>query len=170
MEKTLYLNNSIVKIRELTQDDYDTVVDIDNSSGFHLRQWISDYESPDDNNGYAWGVEINGALIGYCTIGGADDVCETIENYKSYNHSYDLLLSDVFIYPNYRHKNYGTTMIKEAISMRLTIEPNCMNIFCEPMNFNLYTFYEKCNFESIGDCMVAKANKFKILEYEDIEK
>lgn len=47
--------------------EFDSFLNLDFISCFSVAEWL------DDNTDYAWGIFKNDELIGYCTIGIADD-------------------------------------------------------------------------------------------------
>ena len=78
---------------------------MDELSGFNIASYI------DDENDWAWGLfDKDEHLIGYCTIGCADDCCDAITKHPMYN-SESLLLDNVFILPEYRDTNNAIRMI-----------------------------------------------------------
>ena len=99
------------KTKLLTEKDRLATQILDKLSGFFVEQWI------EDNTDYAWRFFINNTLVGYCTTGCADDCPDIIETHPSYTVD-SLLISDVFILPEYRHNHFGSQMIVEAIHNR----------------------------------------------------
>ena len=80
-------------IRPLLVRDLEQVQFLDSLSGNYVQQWIEkDDEGTDLDNAYAWGYFKWDRLIGYCTIGGADDLA-VAEQCKEYSND-SLLLSD----------------------------------------------------------------------------
>ena len=136
------------------------VIKIDNESGNNVHQWVKDIEKND--NDYSWGIYINDALIGYCTIGYADDVCSVIENHPLHKDE-AYLLSDVYIKPEYRHNGYGLKLIIDTIQGRFEKEEK-HPVFLQVFYDDLKLFYKKAGFEWIPDdddysCMVFDPNK-----------
>ena len=105
--------NILFTVNLLSIKDLQSVRSMDASSGFQVEQWL------EDNSEYAWGIFKNGTdeLIGYCTIGYADDVGDTIERHPEHTND-SLLLSDVYIDPQFRNKGYGVKLITEVIHNR----------------------------------------------------
>lgn len=135
-----------ISARPLAKTDLDAVRELDKISDWTLAPCVDDI---DDYNDYSWGIFIDDTLIGYCTIGYADDVPPSIENhpaYKSHDDSY--MLGDVFIEPSHRHKGYGQKLIKDTIAGRFKLEAK-LPVFLEVMQDNLKYFYGKLGFEEI---------------------
>lgn len=129
--------NEELVVRALTEKSRTDVESLDEMSGNCVSQWL------EDNEDYAWGLFKNNNLIGYCTIGYADDCGPEIENFKGYTHD-SLLLSDVFIKPEYRKQGYALLMIDEAIRLRTANEKEL--IFLTVLYDDLRNLYEKCSF------------------------
>ena len=139
-------------VKPLNKHDIDDVWNMDNDSGFYISQWEEDM---DENNDYSWGIyDDDNKLIGYCSIGYADDVVSTIENHPLYSTD-AYLLSDVYIKPEYRHNGLGLRMITEVIRQRFERE-SVQPVFLEVMYDKLKDFYSKAGFESINntECMI----------------
>ena len=75
-------------IRPLTYQDNQEIQSLDDMSGNDVAQWFQ--EEDDYCEDYAYGLFLNNRLIGYCTIGGADDCPLMIAKHKLY--SYNALL------------------------------------------------------------------------------
>lgn len=101
---------------------------------------------------YAWGIFKNGTdeLIGYCTIGYADDVGDTIERHPEHTND-SLLLSDVYIDPQFRNKGYGIKLITEVIHNRWELDGDKNTVYLIAMYDKLKYFYEKIGFKPIND-------------------
>lgn len=144
----------MVKVRPLKKADFSQVVKMDKVSGNALEQWVSDIDA-NGYNDYSFGIFTGNKLIGYCSIGYADDCCETIESnpeHKAHDDTY--LLSDVFIASEYRGRGYGHKLVKETIESRFQMEEP-LPVFLEVMQENLKHFYGKLGFKDIGNlCMV----------------
>ena len=131
----------------LNSKELDTVLELDKKSGFGVYQWAK------DNTGDIYGVyNDNNEIVGYCTIGGADDVIPLIKEIPNYNFE-DYYLSDVYIKPEYRHKGYGTYMLKEAIKIKYRIE-GIAPIYLEVMYDDLKNFYSLVGFKTYKDTYV----------------
>lgn len=129
-------------IRPLTKMDVPQVMILDSMSGNYVQQWLDDTDQETAENAYAWGCFLGTKLIGYCTIGGADDL-PVAKDCKKYTYD-SLLLSDVFVLPEYRHKGYGTNMVATAITKRT--KQTHENVFLTLLHDDLHTFYEKAGF------------------------
>lgn len=136
----------MIVLRSLTIADTKQVKALDKKSGFFVAQWL-------DYHNCSYGLFRNSTLIGYCTLVYADYVNPIITNHAAYSVN-SLLLSDVFICKEYRHRGLGLQMIKEAIVDRQRID-GIESIFLERLYVELSAFYEKAGFDVIDDvCMV----------------
>jgi GNAT superfamily N-acetyltransferase len=132
-----------MRVRLLSREDEDQVASMDEASGFYVGQWI------EDNEDYAYGLFDKDTLIGYCTIGEASDVCEEICGDKDYDDD-SLILSDVYITPEYRGQGNALKMLQETLSIRVHTE----TIYCEPRYESLQRLYKKVGFiKSLGHAM-----------------
>lgn len=148
--KNRHLENLVVKPLHYT--DYTEICEMDKLSGFSVEEWVDEM---DENNTYSWGLYLLDKLIGYCTIGGADDVYYAITEHPKYTPEAHFL-SDVFIRPEYRNHEYGIYMIRQAIAQRIAKEGE-YPVFLESMCGKLLSYYEKAGFEIIPNselCMV----------------
>ena len=127
-------------VRLLTINDADEVYWMDEASGFCISQWL------EENTDYAYGIFEDGELIGYCSVGGADDVNDDIYEDEDYDFE-SLLLSDVYIYPQYRKTGAALQMLTEVMSIRVNTE----TVYCEPSYPELIRLYEKVGFEQINE-------------------
>lgn len=124
---------------------------MDQMSGFCMEQWL------DDNVDFAWGLFHNDKLIGYCSIGIADDTEPLIEGHEAYKEDSSLYLSDVFILPEYRNQGYGSQMIKESIETRWKMDGEKNTVYLHAMGITgdlpydekLKSFYEKIGFSEL---------------------
>ena len=124
---------------------------MDQMSGFCMEQWL------DDNVDFAWGLFHNDKLIGYCSIGIADDADPLVEEHEAYKEDSSLLLSDVFILPEYRNHGYGSQMIKESIETRWKMDGEKNTVYLHAMGVTgdlsydekLKSFYEKIGFSEL---------------------
>lgn len=90
------------------------------------------------NSDCVWGIwDDDKNIVGYCTLGFAEGV---IPNVKYM----DLLLSDVFILPQYRNKGYATILLREVF--RQTYAPIYAVIFYD----SLISFYSRFGFKDLG--------------------
>lgn len=124
---------------------------MDQMSGFCMEQWL------DDNVDFAWGLFHNDKLIGYCSIGIADDTEPLIEGHEAYKEDSSLYLSDVFILPEYRNQGYGSQMIKESIETRWKMDGEKNTVYLHAMGITgdlpydekLKSFYEQIGFSEL---------------------
>lgn len=140
-------DGSRLVVKPLSEEHRLEVEEIDDASGDYVSQWL------EDNEDYAWGLFEGETLVGYCTIGYADDCCEKIEGYRGYTHD-SLLLSDVFVLPDYRGHGYGSFLINEAVKLRT--ENDKQLVFLTVMYDRLSHFYEPIGFSSIGDGVMVR--------------
>lgn len=130
------MQTSELEIRSLFSCDADQVKAMDEASGFCLEQWLGDDE-------YGWGILYQNKLIGYCSVGGADDVGKNITDDPDYN-SYDsLLLSDVYVDPEHRYQGVGTYMLSKVLEK---VQSECITVYCCPSSYDLESFYESVGF------------------------
>lgn len=121
----------------LSIQDMTDVIKLDDMSGFYVEQWL------EYNEDYAWGFFKDNILVGYCTTGYAD----CIDNCPSDS----ILLSDVFIRPEYRHNHYGTQMIKGVINNRWQSDGVRNAVFLTMLYDSLAPFYEQIGFKKVND-------------------
>lgn len=129
------MQTSELEIRSLFSCDADQVRAMDEASGFCLEQWL-------DSDEYGWGVLHQGKLIGYCSVGGADDVGKDITEDSDYDYE-SLLLSDVYVAPEYRHHGVGTFMLSQVLAK---VQPEYATVYCCPSSYKLETFYKGVGF------------------------
>lgn len=132
------------KTKLLTEKDRLATQILDKLSGFFVEQWI------EDNTDYAWSFFVNNTLIGYCTTGCADDCPDIIETHPSYTVD-SLLISNVFILPEYRHNHFGSQMIVEAIHNRWKSDGERNSVFLQAISESVMQFYEKNGFHVLED-------------------
>ena len=145
-EKKNEKNNSVraLEVRPIPFSDEGKVIAMDWTSGFDVEQFL------EDNEDFAWGAYLDGKLIGYCTLGYADDCCDLIEKHPVHT-SDSLLLSDVFVLPDFRHHGYGTQMVASAIQKRRKIDRIPGNpVFVQLMTDQLKDFYSPIGFEVVA--------------------
>lgn len=144
-------NHSNVFVAPLSIYQLSKVKTMDQMSGFCMEQWL------DDNVDFAWGLFHNDKLIGYCSIGIADDADPLVEEHEAYKEDSSLLLSDVFILPEYRNQGYGSQMIKESIETRWKMDGEKNTVYLHAMGVTgdlsydekLKSFYEKIGFSEL---------------------
>lgn len=144
-------NHSNAFVAPLSIYQLSKVKTMDQMSGFCMEQWL------DDNVDFAWGLFHNDKLIGYCSIGIADDADPLVEEHEAYKEDSSLLLSDVFILPEYRNHGYGSQMIKESIETRWKMDGEKNTVYLHAMGVTgdlsydekLKSFYEKIGFSEL---------------------
>lgn len=126
-------------VRLLKESDADEVRKLDdmNEYGFSASEWC------DESIGF--GAFKQNRLIGYCTLGNAD-VCDgRIQSYPGFTND-ALLLSNLYIRPEFRGLYYGSDLVEEAIKLQNTANEH---VFLEIMDESLISFYEKHGFHMI---------------------
>lgn len=83
MGKKNVKGDNAISVKLLTVKDSRVVRSLDFISCFSVEEWL------DDNTDYAWGIFKNDELIGYCTIGIADDMDAIVESHPE--HTVDAL-------------------------------------------------------------------------------
>lgn len=133
----------MIETRLLTIKDLSAVEDLDKRSGFYVSQWL------DDNEDYAWGVFKDEKLVGYCSTGYADDTLSIIEKHPKHTNN-SILLSDVYVLPEYRHFGYGSKLVSDAIKKRWKSDKEENIVFAVLLCSSLIYFYEKIGFKLIS--------------------
>jgi len=128
-------NSKEFTIRKLTGDDRPAVFEMDRHSGFDVGYFLEDLKMSEESD-YAFGIFSEGVLIGYCSLGGADEYSSYPEWSKQ-----DLCLCDVYIDPLYRHKGAGTQLVNFAIQ-----SSPYGNVFITLMDEGLCNFYKPLDF------------------------
>ena len=149
--------SDFVEVRALTEDDRAQVVLLDDRSGNFVEQWL------DDEN-FGWGLFKSNLLVGYCTIGYADDCCQAITDFNGWTPD-SLLLSDVFVVPEERHKGLGAFLVNESISKRTENEKEL--VFLTRMYGRLSAFYEKCGFVVVDDIVMVRDERESVKTIAD---
>lgn len=129
-------------IRSLTESDMEAVSRLDLLSDNNVSAML-------DSEGFAWGVFLQDKLIGYCTIGGADELegKPRFSEYPTFSSSDCYLLSDVFIDPDYRGNGYAVALIKEVIKQATKDQPE--HVFLSLLDPALSSLYQKLGFQNI---------------------
>lgn len=150
----------MIYVRPFSISDIEAVHSLDQKSDFTLESVVGDLDDPNDNyNDFSWGFFVDKTLVGYCTIGYADCVCDIIENHPEHQKYRDTyILSDVFILPEHRSRGYGTQMVKRVIEERFKLESR-LPVFLEVLDDSVKYFYKRIGFKEIRSkhgnyCMV----------------
>ncbi len=115
-----------------------------------------------DCQDYVWGLLKDQKVIGYCTVGGADElVDEEVVEYPGYS-SGSLLLSDVFVVPEYRGQGGATFLVNEVVKAVTKQEKEL--VFLTLLDDNLSHLYEKCGFEVIGRGVMVRDDRVKSID------
>lgn len=142
---------SEILIKKLNEYDEGIVCEMDAETGYNVTEWLDSEDS-------VWGAFLANHLIGYCTIGYADDMPDAIAHHPAHT-SDSLVLSNVFMIPRFRNHGYGMQLIKEAIHQRWEADKEENAVYLEVFDDELKYFYQKAGFSQIPDkddlsCMV----------------
>ncbi len=124
-------------IRHLEKSDLDKVYELEQTSDSYY--YVSDFIK--EEYSIVYGLFLDDKLIGFCTLGGAEEL-DTIEPDFDYD---SLLLSDVYIAPEYRHKHFGSQMITELLKAA------DVPVYCVILSDDLAPFYEQLGFTYMKD-------------------
>lgn len=135
-------------VRALTFSDKALIERMDKLSGNDVSQWFNDVD--DYAEDYAYGIFRGDKMVGYCTIGGADDCGKMIKNHALY--SYDaLMLSDVYVKPSYRKLGVGTQLVTTVVVNKLYTNGIDTIIYLTVLYDRLGKFYQKVGFKWCTD-------------------
>lgn len=142
-----------VEIRPVRFTDLEAVKVLDELSGNSVFDMTDDEEAGVNEQDYTWGAFLNGELIGYCTLGGAEEFEDEFDIYKDE----DLCLGDVFIKGEYRGKGYGTELVIKSIATKTT---HGESVFATILDDDVLHFYESLGFVLIhrGGGVIYKHN------------
>lgn len=129
-----------ILVKALTEMDKKSVTVLDELSGNAVEMTL-------ESENYAWGIFVDGILVGYCTIGGAEDPTFGYTVYKEWTPN-ALLLGDVFIHKEYRNNGYASRMIKEVLEKANTTGNA---VFLTLLDDNLVELYAKIGFKYLDD-------------------
>lgn len=132
-------------VRALSENDRASVLKMDCLSGSHLDEFL------EDNTDYAWGIFVDGEMVGYCSLGLADDVEPLIEEHPGYKLGGSMILSDVYISPFYREHGYGTMLIRGAMANRWELDGKINSVYLQAMDPKVMNFYKKSGFKQIQE-------------------
>lgn len=125
-------------VRGLDEQDRDQVEAMDEMSGNCLGQWL-------DCEEYGWGLFLDEELIGYCSVGGADDCAGMISDHALYD-TEAYILSDVYVKRDCRGRGLGTMMVNSVLE-----KFDDMPVFLTVLYDQLEDFYKHCGFEWCDD-------------------
>jgi GNAT superfamily N-acetyltransferase len=128
--------SDLITVRALIEDDCSEVEVLDEFSGNELSDGLG-------SEGYVWGVFYDNKLVGYCSIGGAEDYDE----FDGWDYD-DLVLCDVFILEEFRGMGLASELIETVISENTA---HGEKIFLTILDDHLAEFYEKFGFEVINE-------------------
>lgn len=134
-----------ITIRSLNEGDYAEVEALDELSGNGVADMV-------DCEEYAWGVFVEEELVGYCTIGGADEPAMGYDEYPQWTNE-SLLLSDVFIKEEYRGHGLALRLINEALEKG---NPENESVFITLLDDNLCSLYKRVGFRFIEEGNMVK--------------
>ncbi len=163
--------NPDYSVRGLALSDLESVEKLDELSGDGVSQWVGDLEE-DEVSDYAWGLFYKDELIGYCTTGEADDDPGDMQKHPGYDNM-QLILSDVYVKPEYRKQGLGTYMCVTAMHNRFEIEgPYANYIYATLLYDELIAFYGEFGFDWIdGPDYAIVASKEDInIAYEKLQQ
>lgn len=126
------MKKKIITTRALAMKDAEQIKEIDSNGEFEIFEFIEDMLEEGEQD-YAYGIFLGDFLVGYCTIGGADDIeCAECD---------DELLGDVYIREDYRGQGYGKQLVEYALSQH-----SKHNIYADILYDELESFYEQFGF------------------------
>lgn len=135
----------MISIRNLTSKDIDAVSELDELTNFNVSFFLND-----EDESMAFGLFLNDKLIGYASLGYADDCAVQIENHPDRNND-SLLLSDVFITHEFRGNGYSVQLVEETLKQG---NKTSENVYLTLLDDGLQKLYEKFGFVDIGNgCM-----------------
>lgn len=147
-------NTTPLIVRALTEDDTKAVQEIE-SIAIESDCFEIGLSNALDSDDYAWGVFKNNTLIGVCSMGGADCTDDNdIESHPSYTDD-SVLLSDVYVIPEFRHKGNGQEFLKTVFEMYQNTYQK-QSIFIELLDSSLCKFYETLEFTKINDYLMVR--------------
>lgn len=149
------MDNIIVKPIELK--DIETVKKFDEAANNDVYGMIIDDFEDGEPQDYAYGIYQDNILVGYCTIGGAD-----VLDYDFIKNPRSLLISDVYVDPDYRNKGYASHLITEVIKNRKN------TVYLSPLTYELIDLYKRCGFYCIDEKTGNKCNRSYLMVYQGI--
>lgn len=167
-EKYLGAKVEIPTVRVLLGTDMEQVTAMDEESTFCVADMMDpDVINPNEAS-YAYGVFLGEHLIGYCTIGGADDCPDMIEKHEHWSGK-SLLLGDVFIQDDYQGQGLGTMLV--SIARTLEDPQEELPIFLTLLFDEIGKFYQKLGWQWCDEtkeyCMVYLPPHYKKIIPDD---
>lgn len=135
-------NGAILSVRPLEERDLASVQRFDEMSGNSVSPTLA------GNDDFAWGVFKGETLVGYCTIGYAEDAYEGIVIHPGYTND-SLLISEVYICPEHRGEGCGAYLVDQVIKRRT--ENDKQIVLLTILDDKLSNFYEKVGFTLLND-------------------
>lgn len=130
----------VFRVRALEEADMKQVAALDRLSGFKVFDGLESEE-------YAWGVFAGLELVGYCTLGGADDPDMGYNQLKEWNND-SLVLSDVYVKEEWRGKGVASLLINQALEKAC---PEKESVFLTVLDDRLAAFYRRLGFIEVAD-------------------
>ena len=130
----------VFRVRPLDESNMEQVAALDSLSGNCVADGL-------DSEEYAWGVFAGLELVGYCTLGGADDPDMGYIQLKEWNDA-SLVLSDVYVKEEWRGKGVGSLLINQALEKAC---PEKESVFLTVLDDRLAAFYRRLGFVEVED-------------------
>ena len=137
-----------IEIRGLTENDYDMLKNLQEQpdNDFELCEFIGE-DLDEEPSSYGYGLFIDGVLAAQCSIGGAEEIADSIEFDNDSPISDNELLSDVYVRPEYRNNGLAHKIIDYAINDE---SHRNSNIYCMPYA-DIEDMYRHMGFEDVTD-------------------
>ncbi len=123
---------------KLRRNDLQKVMVLDEESGFNVSQWLDE-----DVSDIAYGIFSGRTLLGYCTLGSADCCHDLYGEDSDYDIDTSLVLNDVYVKKEFRHKGYGRWLVSRAISRAGG------TVYLQAINNYVQKWYELIGFRTI---------------------
>ena len=128
-------------VRVLHESDYLQVAHLDSLSGSELAEML--------DTEMVYGIFYRKRLVGYCSIGGADDPSMGYYQFPEWTMD-SVVICDVFVLPEFRHCKFATLMLERIL--RKQTNP----IFLTILDAKLQPFYEKFGFKMLDNGTMVK--------------
>jgi len=132
----------VLSVRPLKEQDGSAAQKMDSQSGYNISPML------DGNEDYAWGVFKGEMLVGYCTIGYAEDTYEGVVLHPAYTNE-SLLLSDVYVSPEHREEGCASYLVSQAIKRRTENDKEL--VLLTVLDEKLASFYKRLGFVQLAD-------------------